>query len=126
MDQDPRSISANARARRRGARRAALDALVTGRNYGIKVETHRTRSGGPRITVQMDNDPALGLTQLTQLRKYLDELEAGYVAAARMNGTSWDDIAWPLGITRQAAAKRHAAAQEVALRNLDRLEERLT
>ena len=50
-----------------------------------------------------------GLAEAVALRKRADELEAEYVERAVRGGWSWADIGDALGMTRQAAHKKHAA-----------------
>lgn len=52
-------------------------------------------------------DPAVGLVAVVALRGLADELEALHVANARSQGWSWQAIAAALGVTRQAAHKKH-------------------
>ena len=54
-----------------------------------------------------DPDPTKALTILTDLRRELDELERAHVARALQAGTSFADVARPLGISRQAAHRRY-------------------
>jgi ClpA/ClpB-like protein len=56
-------------------------------------------------------DPDDALRAITSLRGELDRLERDAVACARVAGASWSTIAAALGITRQAAQKRHRAAK---------------
>jgi hypothetical protein len=52
-------------------------------------------------------DPAVGLAAVAALRALVDELEALHVDNARACGWSWQAIADALGVTRQAAHKKH-------------------
>ncbi len=54
-----------------------------------------------------DVDPAVGLRAVTALRKLADQLEQQHVARARRSGWTWQQIGDALGITRQAAHKKH-------------------
>lgn len=54
-----------------------------------------------------DSDPRTGLRAVAALRKLVDQLERAQVRAARGDGWSWADIAGELGVTRQAAFKKH-------------------
>lgn len=56
------------------------------------------------------SDPEEGLGAVAALRAHLDSLEAQHVENAVRAGYSWRRIASLLGVTRQAAHKRHAAA----------------
>src|SRR3954454_15493778 len=54
-----------------------------------------------------DRNPVNSLTILTELRSELDELERGHVGRALHAGSSFADVARPLGISRQAAHRRY-------------------
>jgi hypothetical protein len=54
-----------------------------------------------------DKDPRTGLRAVAALRKLVDQLERAQVRAARSQGWSWADVASELGVTRQAAFKKH-------------------
>lgn len=54
-----------------------------------------------------DSDPHVGLVAVAALRRLTDHLERVQVARARSAGWSWADIAGDLGVTRQAAFKKH-------------------
>src|SRR3954452_6066835 len=56
------------------------------------------------------DDPDDALRAITVLRGELDRLERDHVTCARVAGSSWSAIAGALGITRQAAQKRHRGA----------------
>jgi hypothetical protein len=58
-------------------------------------------------TAASDRDPRTGLRAVAALRKLVDQLERAQVAAARAQGWSWAEIAKELGVTRQAAFKKH-------------------
>jgi ATP-dependent Clp protease ATP-binding subunit ClpA len=53
-------------------------------------------------------DPMQGLRAIVALRQELVELEARYVADALREGRTWGQIANALGVSKQAAHKRHA------------------
>jgi hypothetical protein len=53
-------------------------------------------------------DPAEGLAAAVALRRLADRLEAGQVERAVLDGWSWQEIAAALGVSRQAAHKKHA------------------
>jgi hypothetical protein len=53
-------------------------------------------------------DPAQGLRAIRALRELTERLEALQVDNARRQGWSWQDIAAQLGVSRQAAHKKHA------------------
>ena len=52
-------------------------------------------------------DPKVGLRAVAALRRLLERLEALQVASARGAGWSWQDIATELGVSKQAAHKKH-------------------
>jgi hypothetical protein len=56
------------------------------------------------------DDPDDALRAITVLRGELDRLERDHVSCARVAGSAWSAIADALGITRQAAQKRHRGA----------------
>jgi hypothetical protein len=58
-------------------------------------------------TAAGDRDPRTGLRAVAALRKLVDQLERAQVREARAQGWSWAQIAGELGITRQAAFKKH-------------------
>jgi hypothetical protein len=53
-------------------------------------------------------DPVTGLRAIRALRDLTDRLEALQVDNARRQGWSWQTIAAHLGVSRQAAHKKHA------------------
>ncbi|MYZ35969.1 MULTISPECIES: HTH domain-containing protein [unclassified Streptomyces] len=54
-----------------------------------------------------DRDPRVGLRAVAALRRLLEQLEAVQVRNARNQGWSWQEIAEVLGVSRQAAHKKH-------------------
>jgi transposase-like protein len=54
-----------------------------------------------------DPEPTQALSLLTELRTELDELERSHVGRALQSGSSFADVARPLGISRQAAHRRY-------------------
>jgi DNA invertase Pin-like site-specific DNA recombinase len=54
-----------------------------------------------------DRDPRTGLRAVSALRKLVDQMERAQVRSARAQGWSWAEIAKELGVTRQAAFKKH-------------------
>lgn len=58
-------------------------------------------------TAAGDRDPRTGLRAIAALRKLVDQLERAQVRSARAKGWSWAEIAKELGVTRQAAFKKH-------------------
>jgi hypothetical protein len=59
-------------------------------------------------TAAAADDPAVGLRAIRALRELADRLEVLQVANARSRGWSWQQVADALGVTRQAAHKKHA------------------
>jgi ATP-dependent Clp protease ATP-binding subunit ClpA len=56
------------------------------------------------------SEPQKGLEAVATLRQELEALERHHVAAACSEGWSWSKVAAALGISKQAAHKRHAKA----------------
>lgn len=54
-----------------------------------------------------NQDPRTGLRAVAALRKLVDQLERAQVRSARAQGWSWAEVGTELGVTRQAAFKRH-------------------
>jgi hypothetical protein len=52
-------------------------------------------------------DPRVGLAAVAALRVLLESLEGIQVESARRQGWSWQEIAAVLGVSRQAAHKKH-------------------
>jgi len=52
-------------------------------------------------------DPATGLQAVASLRVLLESLEELQVENARRRGWSWQQIAGTLGVSKQAAHKKH-------------------
>ena len=56
-------------------------------------------------------DPAVGLRAVAALRRLVEQLEDLQVENARRLGWSWSEIAKALGVTRQAAHKKHGPSE---------------
>lgn len=56
------------------------------------------------------NDPEKALAAVVALRRTADQLERKAVRQAVSQGWSWSEIAEALGVTKQAAHKKHAAS----------------
>jgi len=56
-------------------------------------------------------DPRVALAAVIALRRMADRMERDAVDLAMRRGWTWQQIARELGVTRQAAHKRHAARQ---------------
>ena len=54
-----------------------------------------------------DRDLRTGLRAVAALRKLVDQLERAQVRSARTQGWSWAEVAQELGVSRQAAFKKH-------------------
>jgi hypothetical protein len=59
------------------------------------------------ITAQ-PKEPSRALSAIAELRDRLEELERFHVENARDYGLSWNEIAQPLRVTRQAVHRKHA------------------
>ena len=57
-------------------------------------------------------DPVVGLRAVRALRRLVEQLEDLQVASARRQGWSWADIAGVLGVSKQAAHKKHSGHTE--------------
>jgi hypothetical protein len=75
------------------------------------VDTGERHPGDLLRRAMSTDDPDDALRAITSLRGELDRLERDAVACARVAGASWSTIAAALGITRQAAQKRHRGAK---------------
>lgn len=64
-------------------------------------------------------DPGVGLRAVRSLRALAERLESLQVARARELGWSWQEIADALGVSRQAAHKKHHATADTAARKRD-------
>ncbi|MGI8994552.1 MAG: helix-turn-helix domain-containing protein [Nocardioidaceae bacterium] len=58
-------------------------------------------------TAATDGHPQTGLRAVRALGRLLEQLEASQVGRARDQGWSWQEIADVLGVSRQAAHKKH-------------------
>ena len=56
-----------------------------------------------------NSDPAVGLRAVASLRALLERLEELHVENARAQGWSWQEIGAGLGVTKQAAHRKHGA-----------------
>jgi hypothetical protein len=52
-------------------------------------------------------DPGVGLRAVVALHRLAEQVEADQVSAARRLGWSWEQIGDALGVSRQAAHKKH-------------------
>jgi transcriptional regulator with GAF, ATPase, and Fis domain len=60
------------------------------------------------VTIPAPDDPAEALAAVVALRRLAEQLERAAVARAVEQGWTWAQVAEALGVTRQAAHKRHA------------------
>lgn len=60
------------------------------------------------LRIPSANDPAEALAAVVSLRRLAEQLERAAVARAVEEGWTWAQVAEALGVTRQAAHKRHA------------------
>jgi hypothetical protein len=58
-------------------------------------------------TAADDDDPRSGLAAAARLRQELERVEAVQVRRARARGLTWEQIAGPLGVTRQAVHRKY-------------------
>ncbi len=56
-------------------------------------------------------DPEVGLGAVAALRRLLESLESLQVDNARAQGWSWQEVAFALGVSRQAVHKKHAGSR---------------
>jgi hypothetical protein len=59
------------------------------------------------LTAVGGNDPVEGLRAAKVLRRIAERLESENVARARTAGWTWEEIGDALGVSRQAAHKKH-------------------
>lgn len=76
-------------------------------------ETHapdpaQTGPSNVALAASDTSDPRAGLRAVASLRALTDRLELAQVEAGLRSGMSWTDIADALGVSRQAAHKKHA------------------
>lgn len=62
----------------------------------------------PGLSEPIPDDPAAAMAAVIALRRLADGMERVAVDAAVGRGWTWAQVAQALGITRQAAHKRHA------------------
>ncbi|WP_370618034.1 helix-turn-helix domain-containing protein [Mumia qirimensis] len=63
------------------------------------------------LTDTTDRDPAIGLRAVRALGDLAERLERLQVERARELGWSWQQIADALGVSRQAAHKKHGGSE---------------
>ena len=64
----------------------------------------------PQVEIPAPEDTEEALAAVVALRRLADRLERAAVARAIGDGWTWAQVADALGITRQAAHKKHARA----------------
>jgi hypothetical protein len=62
------------------------------------------------------NDPAIGLRGVASLRVLLETVEELHVRRARAEGWSWQQIAAPLGVSKQAVHQKYGRESRPARR----------
>lgn len=60
------------------------------------------------LKIPSADEPAKALAAVVSLRRLAEQLERAAVAQAIEEGWTWAQVAEALGVTRQAAHKRHA------------------
>jgi len=70
-------------------------------------------------SIPSPEDPAEALAAVVSLRRLADRLELASVQCAVDQGWSWTQVAEALGVTRQAAHKRHARRVRVGTNRTD-------
>ncbi len=68
----------------------------------------------PETAYSSSTDPADGLAASVALRRLADRVESAEVERALREGWSWVEVAEALGVTRQAAHKKHAGRMATA------------
>ncbi len=63
---------------------------------------------GDLADISIPDDPAEALAAVVALRRLAEQLEYAAVARAIREEWTWQQVAEALGVTRQAAHKRHA------------------
>jgi hypothetical protein len=63
-------------------------------------------------------DPEVGLRAVASLRALLEAVEELQVQRAREHGWSWQQIAGPLGVSKQAAHQKHGKRERRSRRRL--------
>lgn len=103
---------ASGSARKRAAREAGLDSLRevwADRDFGVSLA--QSRGGQLRLTWIIDSHEEVVLMSLDTVRRFVDEVEREHVLALRAVGVSWADLGYFLGMTGEAARRRHSALQ---------------
>jgi predicted transcriptional regulator len=69
---------------------------------------------GVQLARQANSDnPMTGLRAVRSLRELAERLEALQVASARERGWSWREIAFLLGVSRQAVHRKYATGRRL-------------
>ena len=110
----------DASSRRKQLRQARRTKIEHARDVGSQAEfglTITERRSGLRVQWDVDRDSFVALLALHRLRDgLLAQLEQELVAGLRLQGVSWEEIGWALGVSGEAARKRLRAAEELAER----------
>lgn len=75
---------------------------------GIRLDTVESGVWRGRLRWSVDREPVYALVALGRVRGLLDFLEVGLVDELRADDVSWEDIGGLLGVSGEAARKRHA------------------
>jgi len=103
---------ASGSARKREARAAGVEALRevwADREYGVTLS--QSRGGQLRLSWVIDSHEEIALLGLSTVRGLVDEVERENVLALRAVGVSWADIGFFLGMTGEAARRRHGQVE---------------
>ena len=74
-------------------------------SHAAPIEEHGEAT---RLAGDIDStDPAIGLRAVAALRALLERLETLHVDNARERGWSWQEIGRALGVSKQAAHRKH-------------------
>lgn len=88
---------------------AFSSAVVVRRQQRLTVPCLSMYVDAMKVTnVPSPKDPAAALAAVLALRRLADRLENAAVAQAIAAGWTWAEVAEALGVTRQAAHKKHA------------------
>lgn len=100
---DAKQRKAQIRAGRREAAQRAR-ALWSQEEFGLRILQRRQ---GARVQWDVPADNFVALMGLDRLRRLVvDGMEVELVTAMRLDGESWEDIGWALGVSGEAVRKR--------------------
>jgi hypothetical protein len=66
-----------------------------------------TSPSGDLADAVQSTEPAIGLRAAVALRRLAEQVESRHVRLARHQGWSWEQIGDALGVSKQAAHKKH-------------------